>query len=151
MKTTAICPISDKKINERLARFNGLFTFSLVTLFILNPNIFIIGFLAIDFYLRSNNLAQFSPLAIVSKNLVKILALEPRPINAGPKIFAARIGLFFSVSILTTYLLGFETTSLVIAAILGLCSFLEGAFGFCIACEIYPFVYKFLYQPKSEI
>ena len=150
MKTTAICPISDKKINERVARLNGLFTFSLVTLFILNPNIYVIGFLAIDFYLRSNNLAQFSLLANISKNLVKILGLDPRPINAGPKIFAARIGLFFSVSILTTYLLGFETATLVIAAVLGLCSFLEGAFGLCIACEIYPFVFKYLYQPKSE-
>ena len=150
MKTYSICPISDKRINEHVARLNGLFTFSLITLFILNPNIFVIGFLSIDFYLRSSNLSQYSIIAILSKNILKFLPLEPRPINAGPKIFAARIGLLFSISILVTFLLGFDTASLVIAAILGLCAFLESAFGFCVACEVYPFVYKFLYKEKSE-
>jgi len=151
MKTNALCPISDKKINERVARLNGFFVLLLVSSFIVFPNLFVVGFMIIDFYLRANDLAKYSPVALLSRNIFKLLPLAVHPINAGPKIFAARIGLVFSVSIFVTYLAGFETASLVIAGVLGLCSFLESVFGFCVACEIYPFVYKFLYQPKSEI
>jgi hypothetical protein len=36
----------------------------------------------------------------------------------------------------------------VLTAVFGVCAFLESAFGLCIACEIYPFVYKFTYRSK---
>ncbi|MBP6661907.1 MAG: DUF4395 family protein, partial [Paludibacter sp.] len=35
-----------------------------------------------------------------------------------------------------------------LTAIFGICAFLESAFGFCIACEIYPLIYKFTYRSK---
>jgi hypothetical protein len=72
--------------------------------------------------------------------------LEELLINAGPKIFAARIGLVFSVIILLATLIGLITTALVFATILGIFSFLEAAFGICVACKLYPYVYKVLYQ-----
>ena len=150
MKTYAICPISNQKINETVARLNGLFTVLLLISFVITTNAFIVGFLLIDFLLRATNNSKFSPLAIISKSIAKQLALKQKMINAGPKIFAARIGVVFSVLILATSLLGFETASLSLTGIFGLCAFLEAAFGFCVACEIYPFVYKFTYQSKIE-
>ena len=148
MKTYAICPISNQKINETVARLNGLFTVLFLIAFAVTFNLFIISSLLVDFLLRATNNSKYSVFTIVSKNLVRRFALKEHFINAGPKVFAARIGLVFSVSILLTTLLGFEVTSVVLAGVFGICAFLESAFGFCIACEIYPLINKFTYRSK---
>jgi len=148
MKTYAICPISNQKINETVARLNGLFTVLFLIAFVLTNNLFIISSLLVDFLLRATNNSKYSVFTIVSKSLVRRFALKERFINAGPKVFAARIGLVFSVSILLTTLLGFEVASFTLAGIFGVCAFLESAVGFCIACEIYPLIYKFTYRSK---
>ena len=150
MKTYAICPISNQKINETVARLNGLFTVFFLITFAFTGNVFIIILLLIDFYFRSANLPKYSVFAIVSKSIAKKLELKERFINAGPKIFAARIGLVFTVIIFLSIILGFETPAYILSAIFGLCAFLEAAFGLCIACEVYPYVYKLLYQYRIE-
>ena len=148
MKTYAICPISNQKINETIARFNGLFTVLFLIAFALTSNLVIISSLLVDFLLRASNNSKYSVFTIVSKSLAKRLALKEHFINAGPKIFAARIALVFSVSILVSCLLGFDTVSYALIAVFGICAFLESVFGLCIACEIYPFVYKLTYRSK---
>lgn len=148
MKTYAICPISNKKINETVARLNGFFTVLFLLTFAFTGNILVISFLVIDFLLRSTDLSKYSIFAILSKSIARNLALKENFINAGPKIFAARIGLVFSISILFSALLGFSTAAYVFTAVFGLCAFLEAAFGLCVACEIYPLVYKLTYQSK---
>ncbi len=146
MKTYAICPISDKKINERVARINGVFSVLLLILFGFTGQWFIPAFLAVDFFMRSGNLSRFSPVGYSSRNIVKLLSLGELLINAGPKIFAARIGLVLSSAILVASAAGFNMLALSVAGILGLFSFLEAVFGFCVACEIYPYVYRFFYN-----
>jgi hypothetical protein len=146
MKTYAICPISDKRINENVARSNAIITVAILTAYVLTSNLFIISFLFIDFLLRGLELSKYSPVALLSKKIVQ--KLKPKIINAGPKIFAARIGAFFSISILLATLTGFNVLAISLAGIFGTCAFLEAAFGFCIACEIYPFVYKLFYESK---
>jgi len=142
MNPNAICPISNKKIDENVARFNGGFTVILLVIFLLTQNIIPIVFLLIDFFLRSAELSTYSPIAIFSKLTVSSLELKKNPINAGPKIFAARIGVIFSALIVISNLISYETTSYVITAIFGFCAFLESAFGYCVACQIYPMVFK---------
>ena len=148
MKTYAICPISDKKINERVARVNGAFTVLLLTLFGFTGQWFIPAFLVVDFYMCSGSLSKYSPVGFSSRNIVKLMSLEELLINAGPKIFAARIGLVFSAVILLASVTGLHVTALAFVAVLGVFSFMEAAFGICVACKIYPFVYKFLYKTK---
>jgi hypothetical protein len=150
MKTYALCPISEKKINERVARVNATFTVLLVAGFLFTQNIFFVAFLAIDFFLRTADLAKYSLVAISSKSIVRYLQVKELFINAGPKIFAARIGLILSSLIIFSYLLNAKILALVLAGILGLFSFLEAAFGLCVACEIYPFVYRFLYSRNTD-
>lgn len=146
MKTYAICPISDKRINERVARVNGAFTVLLLILFGVTSQWFIPAFLAVDFLMRSGRLSKYSPVGYSSRNIVQILSLEELLINAGPKIFAARIGLVFSVIILLASLTGLNATAFVLATVLGVFSFLEAAFGICVACKIYSVLYKLLYK-----
>jgi hypothetical protein len=149
MKTYALCPISDKKINERVARLNAIFTFSLLILFIITSKIFVISFLLIDFALRSAELSQYSPLAILSRNILKLFNIKPKLVNAGPKIFAARIGVAFSFGVLlSTAFGGWNIVGISLISLFGVCAFLEGVFGLCVACQIYPFVYKLFYHTK---
>lgn len=138
MNIYAACPISNNRIDERVARLNGLFTFLLVIFFIFTRQWFIPAFLTMDFLLRSTSLSKLSPLGIISRSIVKTFSMKKKLINAGPKIFAARIGLIVSSATFIFSLIGLNITPIVLAGILGLFSFLETAFGYCVACEVYP-------------
>jgi hypothetical protein len=150
MKINALCPISINKIDENIARLNALFTVLLLVLYLLTENVFPILFLLFDFTLRGVELGKFSPLALLAKFILKSLHVKPKTTNAGPKIFAARIGIFFSFLILLFSLLELPNPAIVFTAIFGLCAFLESAFNFCVACQIYPYVYKWLYKSTIE-
>lgn len=146
MKTYAFCPISDRKINERVARVNAAFTVLFFIVFAFTGSFWFMAFMVIDFLLRGTSFAQYSLVGITSKQIVKMLPLEVQLINAGPKIFAARIGLVLISIVLVATVIGFNTLALSVAGILGLFSFLEAAFGYCVACKTYPFVYSILYK-----
>jgi len=94
MKLYALCPVSDKRINERVARINGAFTVLLLLLSALTQSIIPVIFLAIDFLLRASDYSRYSLLGISSKGIVRYFGLNENIINAGPKIFAARLGLY---------------------------------------------------------
>jgi len=148
-KSYIFCPVSVKRTQEKAARLSGLFTAGLILVFAFTGNILPIVFLFADFFLRACELSQYSPIAITSKGIIRQLGLNSYLINAGPKIFAARIGFVLCFLVLLSTLFHLNLAAWTLAGILGLFSFLEGAFGLCIACEIYPFVHRFLYRENS--
>jgi hypothetical protein len=150
MKSYALCPVSDKSINERVARLNGIFTVLLLLAFALTKSIIPVAFLAIDFLLRASDYSKYSLIGISSKGIVRYFGLNESMINAGPKIFAAWLGFILTGLILFCITLNFWVPALALAGILGLFSFLEAALGFCVACEIYPFIFRFLYKEKYQ-
>lgn len=149
MKSTAICPISNNRINEKVARGNAFLTVLVITAFLLTSNPILIILLLIDFMLRGLELSKYSPFAIISAPTVKILGLRTIMINAGPKLFAARIGILFSLCILVSVLSGINLAAYIFASVFGICAFLEAFFGYCIACRIYPFVYRAFYSTTN--
>jgi hypothetical protein len=102
--------------------------------------------MAIDFLLRGTSFTQYSLIGITSKQIVKMLPFETQLINAGPKIFAARIGLTLSSVVMVATALELNVLALIFASVLGLFSLLEGVFRICVACIIYPLVYKLTYK-----
>jgi hypothetical protein len=50
------------------------------------------------------------------------------------------LGFILSSLVIITFALNFYLPAFALAGVLGLFSFLEAAFGLCVACEIYPFV-----------
>ena len=106
MKSYALCPVSDKMINERVARLNGVFTLVLLIVYALTQNIIPVVFLAVDFLLRSSDYSKYSLVGISSKGIVRYFGFSENIINAGPKIFAARLGLLFSTLIVSASLFG---------------------------------------------
>jgi hypothetical protein len=145
MKNYAFCPVSSKMVNERVARLNATITTLIILLFLFTSNVFVMGFLVIDFLIRAIDRPGYSPMAITSKGVAKAFSIRPKMINAGPKIFAARIGLVFSAAVVVLTITGFTEAALIIASVLGLFSLLEAALGFCVACKIYPFIYRWVY------
>ncbi len=151
MKTYAICPVSDKKVNENIVRSNAILNVLILSAFLITQNIIIIAILFLDFILRGAELNLYSPLSIISKWINKILKIRIKYTNAGPKLFAARIGIFFNFGIIIFSILNLPVTALILAGIFLVCAFLEGVFGFCVACQIYPFYYKLINFRKSEL
>jgi hypothetical protein len=142
MIPNAICPINNKRIDEQVARTNAAFTVFLLTLFVISHQPLIVVFLLADFLLRSFEQVAYSPLSIGSKKLLAALSVTPKVINAGSKFFAAKIGAFFSLSILLSVATGLDALALVLTAVFGICAFLEAAVGFCLACKIYPYTFR---------
>lgn len=150
MRSYTLCPISDKKINERVARINGGFTVLLLFVFGLTQSIIPIVFLTIDFLFRATDYSELSLLGISSKGIVRYFGLNENKINAGPKILAARLGFVLCSLIITSVILNAYLPALAFAGVLGLFSFLEVAFGLCVACQIYPFMYRLFYKVKFQ-
>ncbi len=136
----AVCPITDTRINERVARLNALSTLVLALLFISLNFIGGLVFLMLDFGIRGFIDSKYSPICQLNKWLAKQINLSPKMINAGPKIFAAQVGFLMATLALIAVILNFKLLSIVLVGMLSLFSFLEMAFGFCVACQIYPFI-----------
>ena len=139
---TEVCPVSVKQINERIARSNAILTFIFAILFILTSAKWLFYILAVDFIIRAFFNGSNNPFGLLSKAVISRISAEPKLINAGPKIFAARVGLFLTLTSIILCLTGFTLAACITAAILFFFSFLEGVVGFCVACKIYPFLFR---------
>ena len=142
MNSTEICPISYSKIDENVARVNALQTVILLALYFVTQSFFPILVLLFDFVLRGSAKARFSILSIVSKQILIFFSIAPRMVNAGPKLFAARIGIVFSATVAILHLVDFAFFSITVAGVFAFCALLEAAFKYCVACQIYPYICK---------
>ncbi len=135
-----ICPVSTKQINENLSRLNALMTVLFTIGYFTSSSIFFLIIIAADFGLRNIYEGKFNPVIRMNKFIANKISLRVHLINAGPKIFAARVGLFLSLTSLTMAMFSFTLASAIPAVILGFFAFLEGAVGFCVACKLYPYL-----------
>jgi hypothetical protein len=139
---TEVCPVNERQVNENIARLNALATIVLMSVFLFTPVKWILFILPVDFALRSWLHGRFSPLGRMNRLLARSLHLKEIMINEGPKVFAARIGLILSALALGSFIAGFSLLAYILGGILVFFSFLEAAFGFCVACKIYPLVFR---------
>ncbi len=139
---TEICPVNERQINENVTRMNAMVTCLVASVFIFTPLKWIMFLLPVDFALRAWFRGRFSPVGRMNRYLVSSFRMGEVLINEGPKVFAARIGLALSILSLSSFIAGFNIIALGLAGVLVLFSFLEAAFGFCVACKIYPIFYR---------
>jgi hypothetical protein len=137
-----VCPVNERQVNENVTRLNALVTFIVVTVFIFTPYKWILFFLPLDFALRAWFQGRFSPIGRMNNYLVRSLNLGESLINEGPKLFATRIDLILSAGSVISFFAGLTVIAYVLGGVLVFFSFLEAAFGFCMACKIYPFIYR---------
>lgn len=135
------CPISRKMINNCVARVNATLVVLLVLLSIFWVNIWIPLFLTVDFFIVGFLEKPFIRSSIARK-IVGYFKWG-KIINAGPKIFAAKIG--FWVSLIMTIFVFKEWISAYyfIAGILTIVASAEALFEFCLGCTLFPHWTKF--------
>lgn len=136
------CPISSLMIDERKSRMNAALSLLVLLIYFYTLSFWWVLLLGIDFALRGFGRGAYSPIALLGGWLVKTFHLQNGKINAGPKIFAARIGMVFCALVFLFALLQLPIAAIITAAVLTLFAFLEAVFGFCMACYIYPYVLK---------
>lgn len=137
------CPINNKQTDEHVVRLNALLVVTLLALVLLAPPLrWLISLVAADFAIRGFGNAFYSPLVQINKPLTEALRWQPRLINLAPKQFAARIGFILSALSAIFFLAGWSLTGSGLASIVLFFALLEGAFGFCVACLLYPFVIR---------
>lgn len=134
------CPISGDRRDEHAVRVVAAFVVLIsVAAAIIGGTLggAILIALGADFALRAAGKTEWSPLARVARAIVKLLPLAPKPVDAAPKRFAAKIGLVFSLAAGALFFGQAPLPATVIASILAFCAFLESAFAVCIGCKVY--------------
>lgn len=138
------CPVDFKTIDEQKTRFTALWVFLLTITFLVVENWLPVGLLLFDFSLRAFEYGKFSPLNKLSDLVINFIRIDPKPIDQAPKVFAAKIGWFFSISIIVVLWFEGSDIAIFLAAVLALFSLLESSIGFCAGCYVYTFFNKIL-------
>lgn len=135
-----LCPITGKIVNENVARMNSILVILLFGLYFLTNSSLIIIFLLIDFAIRGYFDGKMSILTMLSTKLLSAMNVAQKRINAGPKIFAAQVGGGLTTLVIICHFMDWNTYGCVFAITLMFFAFLEAAFGFCVACKLYPLI-----------
>lgn len=141
------CPIIGYSINERGARVVAGLVATLVAATLLLPETWarsVLLFLALDFGFRAFSRPRWSPLGRLGELALGWSGIAPRRVDAGPKRFAARIGLGFVLGLLAAT--GYVASGIVAIAsgVLILFALLESVFGFCVGCRAWTLWYRLL-------
>ena len=135
-----VCPISDKRVNEQITRFNAMFTIGIIVLaFVLN-SVFLFAFLMADFFVRAFTEIKFSPISFASHYLNNALNLPVKLIDKAPKIFAARLGFLMTALITVLFIFNMTLTSIIVACVLVFFASLEFLLAICVGCMIYTYL-----------
>ena len=139
-----LCPVSVKKIDSNVSRLTIFFNVLLMVFFLLTKNPVIIGFVALDYFIRAVLKVEYSPIRFLAYHVVSILRLKKKPIGLAQKIFASRLGFLCALTSTILMFLGFSVAAMWIALILVLLSTLDSVFNFCVGCLIYNYlIYPF--------
>ena len=141
------CPIGPGQVDENVVRLNALGTLVLVAISMATASPVPVLFLAIDLSLRILLRGRYSPLVRVNRLLARRLRLEPVLVNAAPKILAAKIGFAAALAMVLLIHQGVHGAGIAVGSALVLFTFLESAFGICVACLIYPLL---PIRPRAE-
>lgn len=132
-----VCPVSSDKVLEAQPRISALLVVALLGVYLLVQTWIIPVFLFIDFYLRGYTGGKYSFIGFLSKGVVQRFNSSSPLIDKAPKIFAARLGMVFSLVVFVFALLGWYAMANALAAVLIVFASVECFFNFCVGCYVY--------------
>lgn len=143
------CPISGEQRDNNTVRFVAGFVFilagvalSIALTLSAQASAVITGILALDFIIRAFAKPKYSPLATLARGIVSGLKLPKQMVDSAPKIFAARIGVVFSLVSTILYAGDLLYAGSIVLFILIICAGLESFFSFCLGCYMYSLLPK---------
>jgi hypothetical protein len=134
-----VCPISTDRVNEHVVRTTALVMAAMAIAYLVTGARWIPLLMAIDFCIRGFWRRDRSAAARLAGAIVARLGRPPVMIDFAPKLFAARVGLLFTVAITLTHG-AFPTAARLLAGILIVFALLEGLGNICVGCIVYSLV-----------
>lgn len=149
-----LCPLAGYPIDEKAARIVAALTASIaMAIPFAAPNVqfALVALLILDFTPRAVSRPRLSPLSRLALAVLKRLAIKPHKVDAGPKRFAARIGLAMLLAMLGCLAIGSDAGLLALLAMLAVCAALESALGFCVGCWIWGKYWQLRHHGRLKI
>jgi len=131
------CPIVNERVDDKLVRINGLIVFLGLFLFVFFSIKWVILIITADLAIRVFFGVKNSPLCQGIKYSLNKANSQPHLINAGPKKFAAKIGLSLTSIISLLYVFNLTEACQILGIISLVAVGAEVFFNYCIACKIY--------------
>ena len=145
----AYCPIGSTSVNQTIVRGVAFQVLCATAIFLATGLDFILVYLLFDFCMRAFISRKFSLFVLLAGALSRYFACRVVPVNAQPKVFAARIGFFMSLAILLGHWLGLDYLVLWLGALMCLAAALESFLSICLGCYLYTF-FKRGWEPQAE-
>jgi hypothetical protein len=137
------------KVAERIVRGIALQVCVLSAVALASRWPWLILILCVDFFLRAFVSPRYSPLRAISR-LVGNMQAVGAMVSYSPKRFAAIIGFSLSSLSFALGISGMLVGFILPLSLLLLFSFLEAAFGLCVACKLYGLLIRFGLLPASS-
>jgi hypothetical protein len=150
MSVEITCPTDFKPVNENKIRLTALWVVFCALIYLRTNELPAIAILLVDFFLRAFNFGKYSPLHLLSNQVIHSFQLPYKPIDQAPKRFAAKIGFTLTIAILATHIISWINLSHLLAMVIILFALLESVFGFCAGCHVYT-IYKKLSAKENSI
>ncbi|MBX6768791.1 MAG: DUF4395 domain-containing protein [Actinomadura rubrobrunea] len=139
------------QVDPRGQRWAAAVTTVVLVAVLVTANVWLLAFQAAVFAIATVFGVRRSPYALLYRLLVRPRLGPPRELEpAGPPRFAQGVGLAFALVGTAGYAtgigwLGIGATACALAA-----AFLNAAFGFCLGCEMYLLVHRFISKIRSD-
>ncbi len=125
-------------IDARGPRFSASLTVIVLAIALVTNNFWVIAFQAAVFTIGAIRGPQFTPYALIFKNLVKSrLKSAPTFEDVRPPRFAQAVGLGFAVAALIGSVTGSNALFSVAVSFALAAAFLNAAFNYCLGCQMY--------------
>jgi len=128
----------------------ALFVLILIGAYAVTGSLYFIAFLIPDFLLRTINLGKYSVLGITADAVIKKFNIGNKPVDRGPKRFAAGTGLAFTSVILISAVLKLNIITTAFTACIALFALLEAWIAFCAGCYVYSFIFIVANKLKAD-
>ena len=143
MSINKSCPVVFEQVDKNILKINALIIFSFLLWFVISYNPVFLFLITVDFIIRVFFGLKYSPICFFIKRGLRLSGVQPHLTNAGPKIFAARVGLMFSTLALIFYFSGFPILTIGISLVFLTAVGMDVFFNICVACNLYPYFYKY--------
>jgi hypothetical protein len=134
-----VCPVSGKQMELNASRMTVLVCAALLAVYVLTGNLVLVCIVAADYFIRAIGQGRYSPIRWMSATILNAAGVQPRMVDQAPKLFASRVGFMFAGLSVLLFPISLPA-SMVLAGILCLFAFLDGAFNFCVGCLTYHYV-----------
>ncbi|MCB0696138.1 MAG: DUF4395 domain-containing protein, partial [Chitinophagaceae bacterium] len=136
MLNNIICPVSFKKVDINVSRLTVFLNAVLMAAFLITLQPVLLYVVAIDYGIRAMGYNQYSPICILSSNIIKLTRIKPEMRDKAPKVFASRLGLICAVLGCVFMVVNMPIAASIVIGFFTVLAVLDSVFDLCVGCLI---------------